>query len=93
MNYKDITVGIVTFKSEKVIFDCLKSIKRIKKIIIFDNSNDIKLRNKIILKYPNIKFVLSKKNLGYGNANNRIIKLCKTKYIFIHTSVNVRNIS
>ena len=83
MNYKDITVGIVTFKSEKVIFDCLKSIKRIKKIIIFDNSNDIKLRNKIILKYPNIKFVLSKKNLGYGNANNRIIKLCKTKYIFI----------
>ena len=28
MNYKDITVGIVTFESEKVIFDCLKSIKR-----------------------------------------------------------------
>ena len=43
MNYKDITVGIVTFQSEKVIFDCLKSIKRIKKIIIFDNSNSISL--------------------------------------------------
>ena len=42
MNYKDITVGIVTFKSENVIFDCLKSIKYIKKIIIFDNSNDIR---------------------------------------------------
>mgnify|MGYP005993400083 FL=1 len=83
MNYKDITVGIVTFKSEKVIFDCLKSIKKIKKIIIFDNSNSISLKNKIKLTYPKIKFILSKKNLGYGVANNEIIKLCKTKYLFI----------
>ena len=51
MNFKDITVGIVAFNSEKVIFDCLKSIKRIKKIIIFDNSNDQKLKKKISLKY------------------------------------------
>ena len=58
MNFKDITVGIVTFNSEKVIFECLKSIKRIKKIIIFDNSNDQKLKKKISLKYPKIKFVL-----------------------------------
>ena len=43
MNYNDITVGIVTFKSEKVIFQCLKSITKIKKIIIFDNSNVKKL--------------------------------------------------
>ena len=34
MNYSDITVGIVSFKSEKVIFRCLKSIKKLKKIII-----------------------------------------------------------
>ena len=44
MNYNDVTIGIVTFKSEKVIFNCLKSIKNIKKIIIFDNSNDIELK-------------------------------------------------
>ncbi len=61
MNYNDITVGIVTFKSEKVIFQCLKSIKKIKKIIIFDNSNDIKLKNKVTKIYPKIKFILSKK--------------------------------
>ena len=83
MNFKDITVGIVTFNSEKVIFECLKSIKRIKKIIIFDNSNDQKLKQKISLKYPKIKFVLSKKNIGYGSGNNKIINLCETKYLFI----------
>ena len=83
MNFNQITVGIVTFKSEKVIFKCLKSIKKIKKIIIFDNSNDIKLKKKIKKNYPRIKFILSKNNLGYGVANNKIIKIAKTPYIFI----------
>ena len=32
MNIKDITVGIVTFRSEKVIFKCLKSLENIKKM-------------------------------------------------------------
>ena len=83
MNYKDITVGIVSFKSDKVIFDCLKSIKNIKEIIIFDNSYDIETKKKVANIYPNIKFILSKKNLGYGEANNKIIKSCKTEYLFI----------
>lgn len=46
MDYNQITVGIVTFKSENVIFNCLKSIKKIKKIIILDNSNDKILKKK-----------------------------------------------
>lgn len=83
MNYKDITIGIVTYKSEKVIFNCLKSIKKIKNIIINDNSNDLKLKNKVLKKYPHIKFLISKKNSGYGSGNNSIIKLSKTPYVLI----------
>ncbi|MDB4154197.1 glycosyltransferase [Candidatus Pelagibacter sp.] len=83
MNYSQITVGIVTFKSENVIFDCLKSIKKIKNIIILDNSNDKILKKKINKKYPKIKILLSKKNLGYGAANNSIIKKSKTPFVFI----------
>ena len=83
MNYKDITVGIVTFKSKKVIFNCLKSITNAKKIIIFDNSNDKYLKKKEQKIYPHIKIVLSKKNLGYGHANNQIFKLSKTPYVLI----------
>jgi len=83
MNFNQITVGIVTFKSEKVIFDCLKSIKKIKNIIIFDNSHDHILKKKVKKKYPNVKFILSKKNLGYGAANNQIIKKSKKKYVFL----------
>jgi len=83
MNYNDVTIGIVTFKSEKVIFNCLKSIKNIKKIIIFDNSNDTQLKYKISRKYPNIKFIISKKNLGFGGGNNQILKKSKSKYVFL----------
>ena len=83
MNYSDITIGIVTFKSESVIFDCLKSVKKIKKIIIFDNSNDKSLKTKIKKKYPKIKFILSKKNLGFGGGNNKILNLVKTKFFFL----------
>ena len=46
MNYNQITVAIVTFKSEKVILNCLKSIKKVKNIIILDNSNDKILKKK-----------------------------------------------
>ncbi len=83
MNYKDITVGIVSFKSEKVLFECLKSIRFIKKIIIFDNSNDLETKKKIKKIYPKIKFILSRSNIGYGCANNKIINICKSKYLFI----------
>ena len=85
MNYNQITIGLVSFKSESVIFNCLKSIKKIKKIIILDNSNDQALKKKINKRYPKIKVFLSKKNLGYGAGNNQIIKKCKTPFIFILT--------
>lgn len=83
MNYNDVTISLVLFKSEKVVFQCLKSIKKVKKIIIFDNSNDLKLKKAVIKKYPNIKYILSKKNIGYGAAHNKVLKLAKTPYVFI----------
>ena len=83
MNYNQITIGIVTFKSENVIFKCLKSIKKIENIIIFDNSNDVILKKKIIKRYPKIRIFLSKKNLGYGVANNKIIRKSKTPFVFV----------
>tara|TARA_B100001057_G_scaffold496902_1_gene599630 strand:+ start:1964 stop:2812 length:849 start_codon:yes stop_codon:yes gene_type:complete len=91
MNYNDVTIGIVTFKSEKVIFDCLKSIKNIKKIIIYDNSNDYKLKNLIKKSYPKIKFFTSKINLGFGEGSNKIINLAKTKYVLLLSPDTVLN--
>ena len=57
MNYKDITIGIVTYKSEKVLFKCLKSIKKINKINnkkgAFDFVTKKNLRFVLFLKFNN----------------------------------------
>lgn len=55
--YLDTTVIIVTFKSETVIFECLKNINHFKQIFILDNSNDANLEIKIKSQYPNIFFL------------------------------------
>ena len=83
MNFNNITIGIVSFKSEKVIFNCLNSIKKIKKIIILDNSNDFRLKKKIKKIYPFVDFILSSKNMGFGYGNNIILSKCKTDYLFL----------
>ena len=39
--------------------------------------------SEFIKKYPKIKYILSKKNIGYGAANNKIFKFAKTPYVFV----------
>ena len=51
----NITFIIVTFKSNKVIFDCLDSLpKQVPKNIV-ENSSDIELKKKIEQNYDNTK--------------------------------------
>ena len=80
---KNLSILIVTYKSQNIIFKCLKKLKIFKKIYILDNSNDIKLKKIIKKKYPHIKFFISKKNIGYGNGNNFLLKRIKTNYALL----------
>ena len=79
----NITIVIVTFKSEKVIEKCLNSIDKKNKIIIIENSNNIDFKKYIEDKFPNIECHLTGSNLGMGPANNIGIKLVQTKYVLI----------
>ena len=83
MNSKDITFIIVTYHSEKVIFDCLDLLPKESKKIIIENSNNIDLKNILENKYDNLSCSLMHENLGYGKANNIGIKLSVTEYVFI----------
>ena len=83
LNYEDITFVITTFKSEKIIFDCLDSLdKRTKKIVI-ENSSNYNLKKQLETKYQNLKCYVMQENLGYGKGNNIGIQKSKTRYIFI----------
>ena len=80
---QNLSIAIVTIKSEGVIDQCIESINEDLPIIIVENSNNSKFTNYLEKKYKNIRCVLSKENLGMGSGNNLGIKEAKTDYVFI----------
>ena len=75
----EITIVIITYKSRGIIYDFIKKIPSIIKIIIIDNSQDYELKKDIEEKYKNISVYL-KENNGVSSALNYAVEKIKTKY-------------
>ena len=80
---QNLSIVIVTIKSEKVIYDCINSINQNVPIIVVEQSNNQKFKDELESKYKNLKCILSKSNLGMGTGNNIGIKETKTDYVLI----------
>ena len=80
---QNLTTVIVTFKSKGVIHNCIKSIDKEIKVIVIDNSKDIKFKQELEETYNNVTCILSNENLGMGSANNLGIKKAETDFVFI----------
>ena len=83
LSENNLTVVIVTFKSEKIIEKCLSSIDPKYPIIIVENSNNLIFKKYIEDRFPNVKCHLTGFNIGMGSANNIGIRLAKSNYILI----------
>ena len=83
INRQNLTVVIVSFKSDHVIHDCINSIDKDLRIIVIENSNDQIFAEKLQIKYKNVKCILSHKNLGMGAGNNLGIKNVTSDYALI----------
>jgi len=79
----NITIIIVTFKSEKIIYKCLSSINKKYPVLIIENSKNKKFKSLIEKKFLNVKCILTGKNLGFGKANNIGLRLAKTNYVLL----------
>ena len=75
----EITIVIITYKSEAIIYDFIKKIPSTIKTIIIDNSQDYELKKDIEEKYKNISVYL-KENNGVSSALNYAVEKIKTKY-------------
>ena len=80
---QNLSIVIVTLKSENVIFECLDSIDPKIPVFIIENSNNFEFKKLIEKKYNNVKCSLTNKNLGMGSGNNFGIRLVKTEYVLI----------
>ena len=83
MESKDLTIVIVTFKSEEKIFKCLKSISNKIPVLVVENSNNKNFKKMVQDKYINVNCVLTGENKGYSIANNIGLNLVKTKYALV----------
>ena len=80
-NLQNLTVIIVTYRTNhEILENCLNSIDQNIKILIVENSNDEKFKEKYESLYANVSVILSKENLGYGGGNNFGFKNIKTRY-------------
>ena len=84
MRTKDITFVIVTFHSEKVIFDCLDSLPEDSKKIIIENSNNFNLKDTLEKKYTNIDVPIEISNIELKKDNDVPINS-------LNASINVTN--
>ena len=84
----DITIIIITYKSENVIHNFIKDIPSTIKTIIVENSQNHELKKEIEKNYSNIS-VYIKKNNGVSSALNFAAEKIKTKY-FLQISPDIR---
>ena len=80
---QNLSVIIVSYRSEHVIENCINSIDSEIEIIVIDNSNNDELKKKIESKYQNVRCILSKENLGMGAGNNLGIKNVNKDFVLI----------
>jgi len=80
---QNLSVIIVSYKSDYVIENCINSIHSEIEIVVVDNSNNNQLKEKIEAKYKNVKYILSKENLGMGAGNNLGIKNVNKDFVLI----------
>ena len=80
---QNLSIVIVTLKSEKVIHQCIKSINQNIPIIVVEHSDNKKLKEDLEQKYNNLKCILSKSNLGMGPGNNIGLKAANTDYVLL----------
>ena len=83
ISLNNLSVVIVSFHSEDVIHNCIRSITDKIQIIVVENSGNKDFARKLEDKYKNVKCILSYKNLGMGAGNNLGIRNVTTDYVFI----------
>ena len=80
---QNLSVVIVNFKSDHVIYNCINSIDKNIDILVVDNSNNVDFKKNIEKKYDNVKCILSPENIGMGAGNNLGIKNVNKDFVLI----------
>ena len=84
---EDVTIILITYKSEKIVDSFLERVPRKLPVIIVDNSNNSELKSNVENIYSNVQVFLSENN-GVSSALNYAVSKIKTKY-FLQISPDI----
>lgn len=87
----DVSIIIVNYNTRQLLANCLASIFKETKdvsyeVIVVDNASSDGSRDFICLLYPQVIWINSGENLGFGRANNLGVKNAKGEYLFFLNS-------
>ena len=90
----DVSIIIVNYNTRQLLADCLASIFKETsgfsyEVIIVDNASRDGSQDFICQLYPQVIWINSGKNLGFGRANNLGAKVAKGEYLFLLNSDTV----
>lgn len=85
---KDISVIIVNYNVKEFIINLIDSVNKARhnfdvEIIIVDNNSTDGSPEVIKEKYPDVKLIANKVNLGFGKANNQALEIAQGKYLLL----------
>jgi GT2 family glycosyltransferase len=88
MKLMDISIILVSYNTEKLTYNCIKSIYEKTQGVNFDiwladNASSDNSVNTIKKNFPKVNIIENKENLGFGTANNLAIKQTNAKYVFL----------
>lgn len=84
---RTVSVIIVNYKVKDKLFACIQSVYDSKlntdfEIIVVDNDENKTIGKELLKKFPSVKYIGSKVNLGYGGGNNLGAKYATGEYLF-----------
>lgn len=87
----DVSIIIVNYNTRQLLANCLASIFKETRdvsyeVIVVDNASSDGSRDFICLLYPQVIWINSGENLGFGRANNLGVKNAKGEYLFFLNS-------
>ncbi len=83
----NVSVIVVSYKVEEELINCISSIMKSEpkvsfEIIVVDNDYDSRLKKLLREQFPQVKYIKSSKNVGYGAGNNLGARNACGEFIF-----------
>jgi GT2 family glycosyltransferase len=84
----DLSIIVVSWNVEKLLEGCIESIlsnseQLSLEILVIDNASADNTAEMLNNKFPNVRLIINKKNIGFARANNQALKFANGQFVLI----------